>query len=459
LWPEVRYLSNECSESSQLAASIGIAAGLVAIFIIWIVWRGWTSKARHRVKNSAGMEALYESSKIVDVEFKDVSLSAFAIDPTLPSWGIGKQYHWNTFWYYVGCVFSLYYIWGLLSDAFAFTSLYATGRQTEAIFYVATVIISVILIGYDVFQAYHVLQLDDISDGFLNADVVRWRSLKKLPYTFFKKLGEGIKCSDQLALFLFNALINAPRLAFVEIPQLVLIIVARVKTDKALQSRCGVYLNDPNCYDVFCAQCIREHQPSELSTWGLAFKGVFLGIALYQFCFSVFLYPCVRRILQLKFAKHGGKDFTLGGYCTYLIDMRITELLIKTPNAVQPEFWDKRGKTPDGEKKSIKEQASEVRQAAIERVQETKAAAIETAQETKAAAIETVQEAKATAIAQVEETKVMIVETKQEVVDRAIGVNDNIQEKYSAGKDAVRNVFSTGRGVLNVLTKKEGDTS
>lgn len=410
---------------------IGIAAALVVVFLIWIIWRGWTSKARHGLKSSAGMDALYENSKVVDVDFKDILLPAFAIDPTLDhACGLWKLHHWNYLWYCIGCVSSMYYFWGLISDGLAFRSMYATGRQSEAVFYAATVVISLVLIGYDVYQAYRILHLDDVSDGFLNADVVRYRSLSLLQHNFLKKLGEGVKCSDKLALFLFNSLINAPRLAFVEVPQLVLVIVAHAKSIASLEDRCGVNFASTGCTTSECTKCADEHGPDGLSTVGLAIKGVFLAFALYQFCLSAFLYPFFRGILKYKFSELGGKDFTLTGYCSYLIDLRICELLLKTPNSVPPDFWEKRGRTPDGEKKSLKEKASDVHQAAIAQVQETKSAIINQVEDTKAAA-----------------------------VGQVIDIKDSAQEKLAAGKDAVKNVFGTSKGVLNVLIKKESDAT
>lgn len=447
-WEEVLFLGKECPEASKLGIAIGIAAALVVLFFVWIGYRGYTSKLRRGLKASTGMEELYAKSNVVDVDFKDINLEAFKVDPNLNAMCIGKQIFWHKLAYYIGWISSLYYVWGLLSDALAFRSMYITGRQTEAVFYAATVVISLGLIAYDIYQANRILHHDDVSDGFLNADVVRYRSFRLSNFTFFKFLKDGVKCADKLALFLYVGLIGAPRLAFVEVPQLVLVIVARIKLSDSLSDRCGIIYSDSLCFFSACSKCVSDHGPDGLSVAGLIFKGVFLGLALYKFFIAACLFPWVRCIISLRFAKFGGKDFTLTGYCSYLIDIRICELLAKTPGAVPDDFWEKRGMTTDGKKKTLKEHASEIKQAAVEKVQETKTAAVEKVQGTKTAAVEKVADTKAAVKGQVTQT-----------VDRAIDIRDNAQDKYQQGKSRVQGVFSAGKGALSGLRQKEGSSS
>ncbi|ORZ03453.1 hypothetical protein BCR43DRAFT_483392 [Syncephalastrum racemosum] len=207
-------------------------------------------------------------------------------------------------------------LWSAISLLALGSELYAEPvipSETSKWIFLASIIASFLLLGWDIFKAKRIIASRDISYAFTSIIASRYYSLKNYRYhCLFRKISNSRKRIDKIAFFIFFTLKGWKRLFVAEAPrQIINIVTLTALVPKWFQMREGTL--------VLHNKALGKDIVQQIMTGTMAFSIVIFGIS--------FILVCIAAIMYIPLLCHIRGN--LKEYCCHKVDKRILELLQK----------------------------------------------------------------------------------------------------------------------------------
>ncbi|KAI9345768.1 hypothetical protein BD770DRAFT_297474, partial [Pilaira anomala] len=248
---------------------------------------------------------------VPDHKFENVDLDAF-YDPSYTT-KFGYNFMFISFIKTI-CV--------CLADLYTAISLLVIGQTTvtPAIpteyskwMFFTCIMISYLLIIWDLIKSRRILATNDISSAFTSAIVNRYLSMKDYRYyCLFKKINSNSKGIDNYAFFIFFTLKGWKRLLLAEAPRQVINIVT-------LQALVPQWLHIRNGQVTFNNNALGDDLMQQILTGTMAFSVLVFTVS--------FLLVCIATVLYIPLFCHIRGN--LKEYCCHKVDKRISDILRK----------------------------------------------------------------------------------------------------------------------------------
>ncbi|KAI8643838.1 hypothetical protein BD408DRAFT_364252 [Parasitella parasitica] len=177
----------------------------------------------------------------------------------------------------------------------------------------ACIMVSFLLLIWDMFKARRILKTQDISFAFTSVIANRYLSMKDYRYyCLFQAINSNSKGIDSYAFFIFFQLKGWKRLLLAEAPRQVINIVT-------LEALAPEWLKIHNGSISFDNQVLGENLLQQILTGTMAFSVLLFAIS--------FILVCVAAVLYIPLFCHIRGN--LKEYCCHKVDKRISEILRK----------------------------------------------------------------------------------------------------------------------------------
>eukprot|EP00457_Paulinella_chromatophora_P005874 gb/GEZN01005892.1/.p1 GENE.gb/GEZN01005892.1/~~gb/GEZN01005892.1/.p1 ORF type:complete len:531 (+),score=92.53 gb/GEZN01005892.1/:17-1609(+) len=244
---------------------------------------------------------LWQENHIVDYTFSQIDLRVFRIS--------GCWY--RTLWL-KSIVLALSFVWGFFVDWWVLYTKYKADPDNLLGFfiYLATILISLYILRFEVKEAQLILSTDDVSDCFMNNEANLWKIVKSYDtFCLFQRINAKADCHYYLVTYMFAVIHGGWRLMFVKVPQFILSLVF-----------------------------IRISTSDFLGVFGL--KVVYQSYSVLQLLIALLFYTHIRNYIKTEFNIEDFSRFGLPSYVTFLMDKNFNEIINDHRATYDPEAQD-----------------------------------------------------------------------------------------------------------------------
>ncbi len=238
--------------------------------------------------SEAATQAIYDricrENKLKNYSFAQLNLAVITPKGCLPRFMFGL-YWLSSFWHF----------YSFVSDGFVLWSLQDQGKYLALGLYMATVCISFLLLGKTLVEAREIIETDDVSDIYTNAEAYRLKAAGSFQtYSLFQLVNSALTIQDGLIRTMHLTLQYKWRLTLVSVPQFVI--------------------------GILMLGTLHKAETSLLLMLSMIVKIALLSMSMIQLIISVVGYPFFNSFLQDVFKPKAGEHINLRIYVSYLVD-------------------------------------------------------------------------------------------------------------------------------------------
>eukprot|EP00808_Paulinella_micropora_P019956 g58699.t1 len=246
---------------------------------------------------------LWKEYNIHDFSFSEIDLRVFRIS------GCWMRTQWL-----ITIGFALSIVWGFLFDLWVCYTKYRDdpGNWLGLGLYIATVVISLIILRFEVKEARLILSTDDVSDCFINNEAYQWKMVTSYDtFCLFYRIGSKADCHDKIIKMQFFVLKEGWRLVLVRIPQFILSFI---------------FIRNRLRIDVFSAFFV---------------KILFHSYGMLKLLIALCGYPFISSFVQEKYNIKDFSRFGLSSYVTFLIDLDFNQIITEQRATYETEHSER----------------------------------------------------------------------------------------------------------------------